>query len=398
MSHFSFSLLCFTSALIAAPSFKEGTIPSSKTHETFRSFTGKIAANKVRLRIKPDLESHILRQVEKNDLFLIIGEEGDFYAVEPQKNTKAYVFRSYILDDRVEVNRVNIRLEPHPDAPIIGQLKEGDKVKGQICPMFHKWLEIPIPEGIQFYVSKEYVLNMGGPELFASLEKRKLQVEEQLHATFLAAEAECKKPFVEMSPQPLIDKLEVMIQNCADFPDKVISAKEALALLKETYLNKKIAYLESKAELSPEAKAELLEKHRSEHTRMSANAPVIINQNLWSKKTASTLSSDFHIWDALEESLYLSWSAFHTGKKMDDFYLEQVANASVLTGTVEAYADAIKDRPGDFLLSTKDHQIVYLYSTRVDLNQYIGKTATLLVAPRPNNHFAFPAYFVLSVE
>ena len=44
----------------------------------FKSFTGKIVANKVRIRVKPDLESHILRQVNKNDLLLVVGEEGDF--------------------------------------------------------------------------------------------------------------------------------------------------------------------------------------------------------------------------------------------------------------------------------------------------------------------------------
>jgi hypothetical protein len=27
-----------------------------------------------------------------------------------------------------------------------------------------------------------------------------------------------------------------------------------------------------------------------------------------------------------------------------------------------------------------------------------GNEVTLLVSPRPNNHFAFPAYFVLDVE
>lgn len=105
-----------------------------------------------------------------------------------------------------------------------------------------------------------------------------------------------------------------------------------------------------------------------------------------------------HVWNTLEESLYLSWTAFHTGKKIEDFYAEQKANASVLKGKIETYLDTIKDRPGDFLLSHSDGSYSYLYSTQVNLTEYVGKTVSVLASPRPNNHFAFPAYFVLTVE
>lgn len=401
MSRICFVFVCFASMLSASPPQKTGAVqptPTVKKSDAFKPFTGKIAANKVRLRVKADLESHILRQINKNDLLLIVGEEGDFYAVEPPKNTKAYVFRSYILDDRVEANRVNVRLEPHVDAPIIGQLQAGDTVKGQICPMNHKWLEIPAPKSTRFYVSKEYVVRAGGPEYLAAMETRKAQVDEVLNAAFLAAEAECKKNFQEMSPQPIIEKFQMILHNFSDFPEATASAKEALALLKETYLNKKIAYLESKAELSPTAKAELLAKHRAESAEFFAEAPVNLDPNLWTKRSSKKQQGNPRVWDTLEESLYLSWTAFHSGKKIEDFYSEQTANASVLTGTIEPYLDAVKDCPGDYLLNKKDGQVAYLYSTHVDLNQYMGKMVTILASPRPNNHFAFPAYFVLSVE
>ncbi len=401
MSRVSLILFCCASMLAASPPQKDGVVqpaPAIKKSEVFKPFTGKIAANKVRLRVKPDLESHILRQINKNELLLVVGEEADFYAVEPPKNTKAYIFRSYILDDRVEANRVNVRLEPHADAPIIAQMQAGELVKGQICPMNHKWLEIPAPKSTRFYVSKEYVVHAGGPEFLSAMEKRKAQVEELLNGAFLSAEAECKKNFEEMSPQPVIEKFQTVLHSFSDFPEAVATAKEALALLKETYLNKKISYLESKAELSPTAKAELLAKHREESAEFFADAPVNLDQNLWTKRSPKKQSGNPRVWDTLEESLYLSWTAFHTGKKVDDFYSEQMANASVLTGKVEPYTDPVKDRPGDYLLHKKDGQVAYLYSTHVDLTQYVGKQITLLASPRPNNHFAFPAYFVLKVE
>jgi hypothetical protein len=94
----------------------------------------------------------------------------------------------------------------------------------------------------------------------------------------------------------------------------------------------------------------------------------------------------------------LCWTAFHSGKKIYVFYAEQKANASVLTGTVEAYPNPVKNRPGDFILKGSEAPIAYLYSTAINLEKYVGKQVTILAAPRPNNHFAFPAYFVLNVE
>ncbi len=402
MSRISIAFFCFASALAAAPAASKSTpaqpsAPLAKKAEAFKPFTGKVAASKVRLRAKPDLDSHIIKQINKNDLLLVVGEEGEFYAVEPPKDTKAYVFRSYILDDKVEANRVNVRLEPHPEAPIIGQLHAGEAVKGQICAMNHKWLEISAPKSTRFYVSKEYLVQAGGPDFLAAMEKRKSQVEDLLNAAFLSAEAECKKSFEDMAPQHVYEKFQTVLQGFTDFPEALATAKEGLALLKETYLNKKIAFLESKAELSPAAKEELLAKHRAENAEIFADAPVILDQNLWSKRSKKQAQAA-PLWDTLEESLYLSWTAFHSGKKIDDFYSEQRANAAVLTGTIEPYNDSVKERPGDFLLHIKDGQIAYLYSTQVDLASHVGKRVTLLASPRPNNHFAFPAYFVFSVE
>ena len=392
-SHFlAFSLI---TAAFAAP--QTPPAPQQKKVETFKPFTGKIEANKVRVRAKADLESHIIRQMSKNDLLLIVGEVGDFYAVEPFKDAKAYVFRSYILDGIVEANRVNVRLGPQVDSPIIGQLQAGDRVSGNVCALNHKWLEIAPPKGTKFYVSKEFVTKAGGPEFLAVTEKRQKEVEELSNGAFALAEAECKKPFEEMNPQPAIEKFQTILKSYNDFQEIAAQAKEALALLKETYLNKKIAFLESKAELSPTAKEELIAKHKEENrdllTNGKVNPKLFDNRNLKREMTPS-----MQMWDTLEESLYVSWSSFHTHKKMNDFYAEQKANATVLTGVIEEYPHKILDKPGDFVLKSRDMPIAYLYSTHVDLEKLKGKSVTLLAAPRPNNHFAFPAYFVLSIE
>lgn len=396
-----FALSLTAAALQAAPQQPANTKTqvAGKKAETFKPFTGKVLANKVRIRTHADLDSHIFRQVDKNELLLIVGEDSDFYAVQPPKNTKAYIFRSYILDNVIEANRVNVRLEPHADGPIIGQMQAGDKVIGQPCALNHKWFEISPPASTKFYVSKEFISNAGGPDFMATMEKRKKQVDDLLNTAFLSAEAECKKSYEDMSPQPIIEQFQTVVKNYSDFTEPVQQAKEALALLKDTYLQKKIAYLESKAQLSPTVKDELLARHKAESQELFANNPSVPNKELFAKRNAKKESTDkMRSWDTMEESLYLSWTAFHTGRKMDDFYAEQKANAVVLSGIVKQYEHPVKNRPGDYVLQGSDSPLAYLYSTHVNLDKYEGKEVTILVSPRPNNHFAFPAYFVLNIE
>ena len=396
------SALSMTTFAFAQPPGKkpaENVQATAKKSEALKAFTGKVLANKVRIRSKPDVDSRIVRQVNKNELLLVVGEEGDFWAVQPLKGTKAYVFRSYILDNVVEVNKVNVRLEPHVDAPIIAQLQAGDKVQGEICAMNHKWLEIAPPAKACFYVSKEYVEKAGGPDYLSAMEKRKTEVAELINSAFFLAEAECKKPYEEMSPQEPIEKFQTVMRSYTDFPESCQTAKEGLALLKETYLQKKISYLEARAELSPTAKEELIAKHKAENRDLLIDNAKL-DPALWGKRTQPKidLTDRMRFWDTIEESLYLSWTAFHTNKKIDDFYEEQKANATVVTGTVELYDHPVKNKPGDYILRGNDAPIAYLYSTTVDLEKLAGKNVTMLVSLRPNNHFAFPAYFVLSVE
>ena len=380
---------------VSAPLVSTSKVQTEKNH--FKSFTGKLIANKVRIRAKADLDSPVIRQMNKNELLLITGEMGDFYAIEPLTDTKAYVFRSYILDNIVEANRVNVRLEPHVDAPIISQLQAGDKVQGIVCSMNHKWLEIAPPKGTQFFVAKELVQKVGGPELLVSTQKRKEKVKELLSAAYFNAQSECKKLYEEMTVGSCIEQFQAILRDYSDFPEVQVQAREGLALLKETYLNKKIGYLESKVNLSSAEKQEIIDKHRAEDAELFQEPSGASDSSLWANRASKKQLSNF--WDTIEESLYLSWTAFHSGKTFDDYYLEQKANATFLSGMIERYTYDVKNKPGDFLLrGPEDAPIAYLYSTKLNLNDFVGKTVTLLAAPRPNNHFAFPAYFVFSVE
>ena len=94
----------------------------------------------------------------------------------------------------------------------------------------------------------------------------------------------------------------------------------------------------------------------------------------------------------------MSWTNINDNKTQQDYYEEQKLAAIEIAGIVEPYTAPVKNKPGDFILRDKDIPVGYVYSTQVNLQNLIGQNVRLIAAPRPNNNFAFPAYYVLRVE
>lgn len=347
-------------------------------------FTGKVTGKNVRLRTLPDLESFVVRELEKNELLVITEEKGDFYGVEPSSQTKAYVFRSFVLDNIVEGNRVNVRLFPDLEAPIIGHLSMGKRIDGKICDKNNKWLEIDPPAETKFYVAKEFVEYAGGPELKAMTDKRKNAVSQLLESTNLLCQAEMRKPFEEITREKIVKGYQTILNDYKDFPEMGEKAKEQLLAFNEKFLERKIAFLEMKASSIPSStiSEELLGYEDLElHSR-----------------TVESITDRMKIWEPVEESLYLSWANMHRAKSIDDFYADQKLKSVTISGILEAYADPVKNKPGDFMIKEKDVPVAYVYSTHVNLHHLIGKRVNLVAIERPNNSFAFPAYYVLDAE
>jgi len=364
----------------------------AKPKSSFQKFTGRVVGNKVRIRAKADLDGKIIMQQNKDDLVLVIGDEDAFWAIQPPDEIKAYIFRSYVLENTVEANRVNVRLAPSVEAPVIGQLESGTKITGEICNENRKWLEIKPPKSTKFYISKEFISYAGSPDYFNNMAKRKKQVNNLLDQAYTIYQEESKMTFDSMSPKSVISLLEKIIKEYSDFPSKANEAKKLLVKFKENYLEKKLAYMEEKSIKADQIKDDkLFPKVKVEEPKA-----VVV------KKTPShnfKLKGSIQFWNAIENSLYENWLTFHNNKNLDDFYKEQRANATTLTGILAPYSNDIQNRPGDFLLKDRGNiPFAFLYSTKIDLSKYSGKEVKILAVPRPNNHFAYPAYFVLDLR
>ncbi len=366
------------------------------------AFTGRVTKNKVRMRVQPNLDAKILKELAKDDLVVVVGESEDFYAIKPPSDTKGYVFRTFVLDNVIEGNRVNVRLEPELDGPIIAQLSSGDRVDGTISPLNSKWIEITPPSSVRFYIAKEYLEKIGDPDLMTRIQQRRSEVNSLLSTAYSMSQAELQKPFPEINLNGAISTYNKIIQNFGDFPEQVARAKELLTSVQEKYLQTKIAYLETRAQLLDQvyqkSGAETVTPPSAPTQESTDEINDFADNSNEGTVTAKSTAPKVSQWTISEQKLIDEWLKDNANGTAAQFYDEQSAHAVTLKGIVENYNRNIKNKPGDYLLVNASTHLptAYLYSTHVNLQDLVGHEVTIKVVPRPNNNFAFPAYFVLT--
>lgn len=409
---------------------------AAPTQAAFQPFTGRVTGQRVRLRAGYEGDSAIIKEVNRGDLLIIEGEKHDFYAVHPPKGTKGYIFRSYVLDNVVEGSRVNVRLSPDLDAPIIGQLQAGTRVEGQPCASNPKWLEIVPSEGVHFYVAKKFVEHAGDVNFLTQCDQRRQEVNHLLNSAYLIGQGELRKSFPEINLAKIHEGFDRILTEYQEFPEQVARAQEAKKLIQETYLQKQIAYLETQAKQSSdqmaarnaaltaelanyqdrlqELETALNEQREQAHAAMLAydaaseettvaaphvtGSPTLAPATTHPLVTTLPMTDQMRHWQPAEDALFAQWSEENETGSEETFYADQRLSGEILHGVVHHFDRAVKNPPGDYILMRNNRTLAYLYSTQVNLDTLVGKEVTLLGSPRDNHHFAFPAYFVLKAE
>lgn len=383
----------------------------------YQAFTGKVTNQRVRLRTEPHTDSPIVKELNRGDMFIIVGETDDFYAVKPAKETKAYIYRTFVIDNTIEGNKVNVRLQPSLESPVIAQLNTGDKVQGSLNDDNNRWFEITPPETTRFYIAKDFIEKAGDSEYLVQVERKRQEVQFLLNQAQKMGQEELQKPFESIELEETLAYLDRITNQYEEFPSYIAEAKKTIAELKQDYLQKKIQYLETRVQTPgtqsyqnsiPSEVADEIKVHQEElvevERELQGHQKHVEDYAKSSHETEPTtgLSPQMNAWIPVEEEIFLTWleNNHSEGKTKEDFYAEQNRESVTIRGMVEPYRRNIKNKPGDYILVNHSNNLplAYLYSTKVNLNEYVGKNITLTVVRRPNNHFAFPAYFVLEVQ
>lgn len=382
----SLSACSLTMGLYAETEYaSDNDLPRIQVSSPFTPFTGKVSKNKVRMRSAANLEAPVVKELSKGELLIITGETDEFFVVQPPSDIKGYVFRTFVLDNKIEGNRVNVRLSPNTEAPVIGQLNSGESVDGTISPLNNKWLEITPPANSKFYVAKEYLEKVGDSNYMAKIAKRRDEVNGLLNSTYLISQQEFQKSFPDIRLDRITTNYQQIIRDYADFPEQSARAKELLDQLQDNYLKTKIAYLEARVQNSNQAAS----------GQQPVEAVAVASETQYPE-----VLTHINYWKPHEDALYSDWLQQNPGRSSDEFYAEQRNQAETITGVLEPYSRMIKNKPGDFLLVDKSshNPIAFLYSTSLNLQSYVGREVTFVVAPRSNNNFAYPAYYVLTTQ
>jgi len=381
-------LSCIAAIQMVTTTLNASSTPDNKEASSlvaFSPFTGRIIRNKVRMRLNPSLDSAVLRELNKDDLLVILSENDEFYGIKAPSDIKAFVYRTFILDNIVEGNHVNVRLEPTLDAPVIAQLNSGDHVDGIISTLNSKWLEIPTPKSTQFYVSKDFVEKIGDPSLIETISKRRENINHLLQSTYQISEVELQKPYQQIQMDGIFQNLNKIIGDKNNSTEQIDKARSMLTLIQDRYLHKKIAFLEEKP------KTVFITKFQNENEPQELTPQEFIKNPVTAKMSG---------WISFEENIFAAWQQQNSNKTEEDFYDLEKQEATTIRGLVEAYDRSVKNKPGDYILvnSLNHLPIAYLYSTKINLQDVLGEEVTLEVAPRPNNSFAFPAYYVIGLD
>lgn len=388
----------FTASLQAKPT---QTAPAEKTsvNQSFQSFTGKMTGNKVRLRLQPNLDGHIIKEILKDEILAVVAENNDYYGVTPSKESKAYVFRTFILDNQVEAKRVNVRLSPDTEAPVVTQLNSGTTVDVRLCAQHPKWYEINFPKDVLFWVAKEYVEKIGPIEYAEKYQERLNNANRLIATAELISQTEFRKPFQELDINRVLQNFEKVIKEFPDLDSAKHKAEHLITQAQKAYCDKKIAFLENKAGQAATEVKHLhakLSSNQAEDTAKVFETLRMVDQN--SIVSSSELTDKMKVWQPLELALFQAWANEHPQENLNDFYAEELLDCTIASGIVEPFNSMTKHKPGDFILVENDQTVAYLYSTHLNLQDLVGENHSFKVVERDNHEFAFPAYYVLEVK
>lgn len=356
----------------------------------FSPFTGSIKGDKVRMRISPHSGSSVICELSKGDMLIVTGEKNDFYIVKPQDIVPGYVFKAFVNNGCIEGEKVNVRLSPDICSPVITKLDKGYVLSETGVDSCEKWVQIRLPEECKCYVAKEFIEHKGPISLYDYTEQQKKIAMDLLNKASLFAENELQKPFEQINLEAIYHKINLARSpEFANIKAVTQAVEGALDNVQNSYLQKKeqAKVVESFDKIIPNSQSgnsSLLSRH-IKHKKTKLQDEIV--------KTRETT----------ENGLFNLWIAVQNLKKnevtIEDFYKSELTTKSrVITGVIEEYPYVVANAPGEFIIKDGSKIVAFLYGTKEDLHAWKGKTVRVTGIARNNNYFAFPAYFVYSIE
>ncbi len=123
----------------------------------------KVIGQRVNLRAKADLNAEVVGQLSNGDTVEVKSVQGEWTEIRPPESVDLWVSRDLVVDDKIIVNKANVRAGPGINYTVVGRIERGQPV--QVRGSFGEWVKIAPFDDASLWVSTEFVQ---GPPTAAS--------------------------------------------------------------------------------------------------------------------------------------------------------------------------------------------------------------------------------------
>lgn len=124
------------------------------------SFIGIVNTGDVNVRAGANINFEIITKLNRDELVEVLDKTFNWYKIKLPKDLSCFVGKDYVVSDdqnsgRITANSVNLRTRPNINSTILGQLNKDDKVI--ILGKKNDWYEIVMPQICFGWVNIKYI-------------------------------------------------------------------------------------------------------------------------------------------------------------------------------------------------------------------------------------------------
>jgi len=145
-----------------APEKKADAAEGGDTEKAkFPEYEAEVTGSRVSIRSGPNVDYKRVMRASKGLHVIVVGEEQDWARILVPAGRVVWVHSSLVTVDPetnvgvVTADKVNIRMNPEPEADVLGQLSRDTRV--EVTGGEGDWVEIKPPSAATVFISKEYL-------------------------------------------------------------------------------------------------------------------------------------------------------------------------------------------------------------------------------------------------
>ena len=134
----------------------------------------QVTGDRVSLRLSPSIDGELLNRAMEGEEFLALSASNGWQEVIAPEYISAWVSSSYISNNIVLANKLNVRTGPNKNYGILTVISKDDVIEDK--EVFNDWVKIKPPENTSIWISKQYLRDVQPESIIEEKELLELQI------------------------------------------------------------------------------------------------------------------------------------------------------------------------------------------------------------------------------